>query len=200
MENIQWKPVFYNGKETNVEVTKYGDVRRVKVAFMKKQKEIGIVDFSKLKLHPKGYRLIGIQVKGLKSKTLFVHQLVAAAFLDYKFKGMLMVVDHKNEPKTNNSIDNLQLLTNRQNTSKERTEKKGLPTGVSFHKRNKKYEANIFINGKSNYLGYYDTPEQASKAYKAALFQDKQYLQGVLMEFGMFSVPMQVNNGKTTTY
>ena len=42
------------------------------------------------------------------------------------------------------------------------------PIGVSYHKRDKKYEAYCNINGKKTSLGYYNTIEQAFNAYKQA--------------------------------
>ena len=42
------------------------------------------------------------------------------------------------------------------------------PIGVSYHKRNKKYEANCNINGRYAGLGYYSTPQEAFNAYKQA--------------------------------
>ena len=46
------------------------------------------------------------------------------------------------------------------------------PVGVSYHKRDKKYQAglSVFRNGKKTkeYLGYFTTPEEAFNAYKQA--------------------------------
>ena len=42
------------------------------------------------------------------------------------------------------------------------------PIGVSYHKRDKKYEARCNINGKLKGLGLYNTIEEAFNAYKMA--------------------------------
>jgi len=42
------------------------------------------------------------------------------------------------------------------------------PVGVDFHKVSGKFRAQLTINGKSKFLGYFNTPEQAFQAYKAA--------------------------------
>ena len=42
------------------------------------------------------------------------------------------------------------------------------PVGVSYYKRDKKYQAQCNINGKRIRLGLYNTPEQAFNAYKIA--------------------------------
>jgi mitochondrial fission protein ELM1 len=39
----------------------------------------------------------------------------------------------------------------------------------SFHKRSKKWEARIHVNGKNIFLGYWDSQDEASDAYIAAL-------------------------------
>lgn len=174
MENLEWYPVFYNGLETNIEVTKCGKAKKVPkdwyaISKMSTNANYGIIDFTKLKPNHKGYKRVGIQIKGLKPKTVQLHQLVAAAFLNYKWQGMLMVVDHIDNNNVNNHVSNLQVITNRQNSSKEKTIKSGLPVGVCFVKERNKYISQIRINKKQVYLGYFKTPEEASNAYQEKL-------------------------------
>lgn len=168
MNNLEWKAVFYNGLETNIEVTKCGRVRRIRVGWLKytTSAKIGEIDFNKLKLSHKGYRQIGIQIKGLNSRQCQVQQLVAASYLDYKWNGLSNVVDHIDSDKLNNKVDNLRVVTHRENMSKERTIKSGLPVGVCFHKMSKKYQANITLKNKRIHLGLFETIEEASNAYK----------------------------------
>jgi hypothetical protein len=169
MENIEWKKVFYNELETNIEVTKCGKVKKIRVDWMTYKTPIGEIDFTKLKLRLNGYYQVGIQIKGLKAKTIMVHQLIASAFLDYKFKGYEIVVDHIDSNKLNNHVKNLKIVTQRENSSKEKTLKSGLPVGVYFFKKTNKYYSKIFLNNKSNFLGYYFTIEEASNAYQNKL-------------------------------
>lgn len=174
MEILKWVPVFYNGLETNVEVTKCGQVRKVKVDWYGNTKgayqiKYGEIEFDKLKLHKNGYKQVLIQIKELSYKMIFVHQLVASAFLNYKFQGHKLVVDHIDSNKLNNHVDNLKIVTSRENISKERALKKLLPIGVWYYKRLKKYRAAIKINGKSVYLGVFTTVEDASNAYQNKL-------------------------------
>jgi hypothetical protein len=166
---MEWKAVLFNGLETNVEVTKCGRVRKVKKDWMIYKKFDSEVNLKKLKQHNFGYRCIAIQIKGIKGKTVQVHQLIAAAFLDYKFKGHKLVVDHIDNNKQNNNINNLQIITQRENVVKEIILKKTLPIGVCFDKSRNKYISQIKINGKQIYLGRFKTTEEASNAYQNKL-------------------------------
>ena len=46
-----------------------------------------------------------------------------------------------------------------------RPSKRGLPLGVTFHRKNKKYMAQCSLDGKNKNLGGFDTPDDASAAY-----------------------------------
>ena len=77
-------------------------------------------------------------------------------------------IDHIDHNKTNNHIDNLQLLSPRYNTIKHHN-RKGNLLGSSFKKSNKKWQSQIYSNGKKNYLGLFDTELEAHNVYKDAL-------------------------------
>jgi hypothetical protein len=166
---MEWKAVYYNGLETNVEITRCGKVRRIKVDWIKNKSKTGEVDFSNLKLHTNGYKSLGIQIKGLKPKAILLQQLIASVFLGYKFQGHKLVIDHIDSNKLNNHIDNLRVVTQRENISKEKSIKSGLPTGVYFRKDIKKYITQIQINNKRINLGSFNTIEEASNAYQNKL-------------------------------
>jgi len=107
--------------------------------------------------------------KEAKYKTCKIHHLVWGAFGDKLRDGMKLQVDHKDENKTNNCIDNLQLLTNRQNTTKYHRTKRDLPTGVYWHKKAKKYTSYIYRENKHKYLGLFSSPREASLIYQKEL-------------------------------
>jgi hypothetical protein len=144
MENLEWFAVPYNGLETNIEVTKCGKVRRVKINWSY-QIKLGNVNFSDLKLSTGGYRQITIQIKNNISRKCLLHQLIAATFLGYEFKGHKLVIDHIDSNKLNNNIDNLRIIKCRENCSKEKTIKSNLPTGVCWRKRESKFYSQISI-------------------------------------------------------
>lgn len=80
-----------------------------------------------------------------------------------------LVIDHINSNKVDNRLANLRLITSRENSSKERAEKSGLPTGVSLAHVGKPYQTHIRLDGRRHSLGRYDTPEEGGKAYQRAL-------------------------------
>jgi len=106
--------------------------------------------------------------KNLKSKVKKVHQIVAIAFLNHTPNGHSSVVDHIDNNPLNNKLGNLQIITNRENSSKD---KKGSSkyTGVIWNKLNKNWRARIYINGKHKNLGSFTDELEASKAYQKAL-------------------------------
>lgn len=175
MEKLNWVPVFYNGIETNVEVTKCGKVRKVQkdwygFSIRCTNAVYGEVDFSKLKLNTQGYKRLKIQIKGKERKLVFLHQLVASAFLNYEFENYpKIVVDHLDNNPLNNNLNNLQVVTQRENITKSKKINRLLPSGVRLHKKSNKYQARIYINKKQISLGYYNDIESASQAYQTKL-------------------------------
>jgi len=79
------------------------------------------------------------------------------------------VVDHIDNNRANNAIENLRILTNEQNLQNSVKPSKGNKSGyrgVRLEGRaKKKWVAEITVNGKTKYLGVYDTPELANQAY-----------------------------------
>jgi hypothetical protein len=118
-------------------------------------------------IYSNGYVIATLNNYGKKEKKS-VHQLVAMAFLNHKPNGFKLVVDHINNIKTDNRLENLQIITNRENSSKKQ---KGTSkyTGVSFSVKSKKWASAIFLNGKSIFLGQYLTEKEASIAYQNKL-------------------------------
>ena len=81
-----------------------------------------------------------------------------------------IVVDHINNIKTDNSLENLQLITQRENTIK-RVLKNKTSKYVGVYKSHKKWQASIIINGIFYNLGRYEIEEEARDAYLKKLKQ-----------------------------
>ena len=77
-------------------------------------------------------------------------------------------VDHIDRNKDNNTIDNLRLVTNQENSFNTNISKNNTSghTGVYWHKRDKRWLARITIDGKTISLGRFKTIEKAIKARK----------------------------------
>ena len=168
-ENLEreiWKPVV--GYEGLYEVSNMGRVR----SFDR------VVEYSNgRKCYHKGKILNGWYQKGYQSYSLYnngnkvtkkAHQLVAMAFLGHKPDGNNIVVDHISNDKSNNRLDNLQVITNRENKSKDKV---GLSkfTGVCWHKKSSKWFVRIGIGYERIYLGCFDNEEEAGSTYQLAL-------------------------------
>lgn len=121
----------------------------------------------------KGYYQVGLSKEG-KVETITVHKLVAMAFLGHKPDGMAIVVDHKDNNPLNNRLGNLQLITNRENASKDRVGSSEF-TGVSWHKKSSKWFVKIKIDYKQIFLGYFIDEEEASEMYQSALSNIDRY-------------------------
>lgn len=114
---------------------------------------------------PDGYRHIRINKKYYQEHVLI--------WCMQKGEWPSLLIDHENEIRDDNRIDNLRLATKSQNavnTGKWSTNTSGYK-GVSFNKASKKWVANISVNKKLIYLGAFGTAEEANIAYKAAVIK-----------------------------
>lgn len=123
----------------------------------------------KFKLNSKsgsGYIFVSLSKNGI-AKQFYVHQLVAISFLDHKPNGFKIVVDHIDNNKTNNNLSNIQLLTNRQNSSKNVTGSSKY-TGVRKTKYNT-FRSSIRVGKKKLDLGTFKTEIEAHRVYTSKL-------------------------------
>ena len=121
-------------------------------------------------LDSKGYLQYTLSWK-LKNKIncYRAHQLVAQSFLEHKVCGYKLVVDHINDNKLDNRVENLQIVTQRFNICKIQGNYSSQYKGVSWDKNAKKWRPRIFINGKNKNLGCFNDEYEAHLAYQNAL-------------------------------
>ena len=155
----EWREV--PGYEDLYEVSSLGRVKSLSNNGDKKEK----IRVLRLDIH--GY--LSINLSNKKIKRYKVHQLVAMAFLGHKPNGCKLVIDHINDIKTDNRLENLQIVTIRYNSYKTQDKYASKYKGVSFNKNKKRWVARIQIDGKSKYLGMHKTEELASEAYQNKL-------------------------------
>jgi hypothetical protein len=113
-----------------------------------------------------GYLTVALY-KGGARKIRPIHQLIWETF-----NGEIprpLVIDHIDSDKLNNSLTNLQALSNRDNCAKAASTRRQLPTGCYYRKDTGKYTSKIEINKKSIYLGNFNCPTAAVLAYQKAL-------------------------------
>jgi hypothetical protein len=177
MNNTEiWKDV--PGYEGIYQVSDMGNVKSLSREVLRNGKYPIIIKEKILKpvLNSNGYLILGLSKNGFIKK-ITVHTLVAMVFLNHKPDGThKIVVDHINNNKLDNRLVNLQLISQRENSSKDKKGGTSKYVGVRSSAINK-WRAEITINGKLKYLGTFTDEYEAHLAYQKAL---KMYHEGNL--------------------
>jgi hypothetical protein len=128
----------------------------------------------KPKTNTNKYLSVILSKKNVKKHTS-VHQLVAMAFLGHKPKGMELVVNHKNFIRHDNRLENLEIVTARENSNLKHIKSSSKYIGVGWNNRDKKWASYFTIKKKTINLGYFENELDASKMYQIALENIKNY-------------------------
>lgn len=118
-----------------------------------------------------GDRYLGVALSKNGKKQQFLSQvLVAMAFLGHVPCGMKIEVDHvvNSRPK-DNRLCNLQLLTHRVNSSKDKEGGSSRYVGVFYRKKHNHWRCCIKVNTKTIEIGTYKEESVAGKMYEIAL-------------------------------
>lgn len=118
----------------------------------------------KQSLTSNGYRFVNLW-KDKKPTNKMAHIIIAEAFLGHVPNGQVIVVDHIDNNKTNNMVSNLQLITQRENSLKDKPLPKSGYKGVVWSTSNNKWQVRPRLNGKKFFVGYFDCPKYASDVY-----------------------------------
>ena len=115
-----------------------------------------------------GYYFVNLMYNNIKVHYR-IHQLVGIIFLKHTPNGYGFVIDHINNDKLDNRLENLQIITHRENCHKRPTLSTSKYIGVHYAKNRNKWIASIRINGKKIHLGYFINEEDASNTYNNKL-------------------------------
>ena len=115
-----------------------------------------------------GYFKIKLRKENI-TKQFSVHRLVYQAFKGKLVKGL--VIDHISGLKTQNNIENLQQILQRNNVIKGEVcqNVSSKYVGVNYYKKSNKWRANISIGNDQKHLGLFKTELEATQAYQKAL-------------------------------
>jgi hypothetical protein len=155
-----WKDI--PGYEGLYQASSLGKIKSLKYNSGKKEKELIACDDGK------GYLCLGLN-KNKKRNTFKVHKLIAMTFLNHIPNGHKTVIDHINNNRKDNRVCNLQLITNRENASKDRNNYTSKNIGVFWSKKDSRWVSKIYIEGKAYYLGYFKDEIKASEKYQKVL-------------------------------
>ena len=127
-----------------------------------------------------GYRLVGLSKNGIRKK-ITIHRLVAQVFIENPDN--LPEVNHKDEDKTNNNVDNLEWCDRKYNNNygtvnirrRETLIKNGYCTSLSREEYNKKWRENNKDYHKKwleNNKDYHKKWRENNKDYQHKYYQD----------------------------
>jgi hypothetical protein len=153
MEEV-WRPMYEF--EENYEASNFGKIRNSKTQ-----------ECLKYHLTKKGYLQVNLCKNGVKSVKL-VHRLIYPSFYPYQNKQ----IDHKDQNKTNNHIDNLRWVsqTENQHNTQKRQFCSSKYKGVSWNKNRNKWVAYVNMDRRIH-LGYFNVEEEAGRAYDAYIIK-----------------------------
>jgi hypothetical protein len=123
---------------------------------VKKGQEAGTVN-------TEGYRIISFKFKKYRCNRI-------AYYMHYGVDPLAIDVDHKNGNKLDQSLTNLRLATNQENSFNQGLSKNNTSgvKGVSWNNRDQRWVAMIGYNRKNINLGYYINKEDAIQARREA--------------------------------
>lgn len=162
MENEIWKDVY--GYEGLYQVSNLGIIKSLIY------NNTGKKNILRPGVNTGGYYCVVLSKNRIK-KMYTVHQLVAVCFLNHVPNGMNLVINHKDFNKLNNHVDNLEIVTSRENSNRKHLKSSSQYVGVYWYKKTGKWKSQIMVEGKKKHIGYFANEIEASKAYQNKLIE-----------------------------
>ena len=154
-----WKSV--KGYEGRYEVSSSGLVRSLKY---KRGNSIKVLAFG----CSGGYYNVKLYNNTGVGKTINVHLLMGITFLNHT-PNKKTHIDHIDNDRKNNHLDNIQIISCRENSTKDRVGGTSKYVGV-FRSPYNTWTARIMVNGRKKYLGAHKTQEAARAAVLNCLY------------------------------
>jgi hypothetical protein len=158
MEEI-WKDVI--GYEGLYQVSSLGRVKSLNYINTGKERLLKVLSINE-------YLYINLSKLSLMKRRP-LHQLVAESFIDKDYKSKGLVVNHKNFKRDDNRLENLELVTVRENNNQKHLPSSSKYTGVYLDRKSNKFASSIKINKVQMYLGIFEDEKEASEYYEAAV-------------------------------
>lgn len=153
------------GYEGIYQVSDIGSIKKLK-GFMNPNERV-----ARQHINSNGYYVVGLTKNGKETKKR-VHILVAEAFLNHNPNNNFnLIIDHKNNIKTDNKLNNLQIISQRENSSKDkwRYNKTSNNVGVYLNKQSGKWYSGIQLGKTTHFLGSFNNQHDAKMEYRKAL-------------------------------
>ena len=103
------------------------------------------------------------------SNPILVHTVMAITFLKHKQGGRKIHVNHIDFNKRNNRLENLELISSRDNLNRKHLKSTSKYIGVYWDKNCNKWRSKIYIKPNNIQLGSFDIEYDAHLAYEKAL-------------------------------
>lgn len=102
----------------------------------------------------------GYPIAHIKGKTVYLHRMIMPSLPDG------LMTDHEDRNRLNNRRSNLRAVTSQSNNRNRSMTNRNTSghVGVTFFSRRNKWQAQIVINKRCKFLGYFDSKEDAIEA------------------------------------
>jgi len=171
-ERVESNEVFKTipGYEGIYEISSLGRVRSLpRLVKCKNEKfRLTIDKILRQRINKKGYFSILLNKNNI-SKMYLTHQLVGISFLNHTLENSKIVINHKNFIRSDNRLENLETISQRENANKKHLKSISKYVGVHLDKKSNKWHSKILIDKNRVYLGSFDNEIDAHLAYENKL-------------------------------
>lgn len=163
-----WKEV--KGYEGLYEISTFGRIKSMERIKLNQGKHPFIQKERILKQCKNGNGYLNVSLnKNSNEYKIETHKLMAYNFLNHEPQKHKLVIDHIDNIRENNKLDNLQIISNRENCSKDKKTGTSKFVGVYFSKKKNRFISEIRIGKVKKYLGSFNCEIEAHLSYQKEL-------------------------------